>query len=95
MMTGRSKMQLYELLLFVLPGLGGCFFIGSSAVSNHVYLTEPEQLIDWIVAFEHQHHATGKEWVAVDCETNGDDPYQSTAFTLQMAVPELTAVVIT
>ena len=63
-------------------------------MSNPVYLTEPDQLIDCIVASEHQHHATGKEWVAVDCETNGDDPYQSTVFTLQMAVPGLAAVVI-
>ena len=63
-------------------------------MSNPVYLTEPDQLIDCIVAFEHQHHVTGKEWVAVDCETNGDDPYQSTVFTLQMAVPGLAAVVI-
>lgn len=63
-------------------------------MSNPVYLTKPEQLITCIVTFEHQHYVTGKNWVAVDCETNGDDPYQSTVFTLQMAVPELAAVVI-
>lgn len=61
--------------------------------TKHVYLTEPEQLIETILAFERQHRTTKAGCVAVDCETNGDDPYQSTVYTLQMAVPGLPAVV--
>ena len=61
--------------------------------SAPVYITTPGGFAQVVLNFSRHHHQSGQWQVALDTETNGDDPHASTLFTLQMFVPGLTPIV--
>ncbi len=52
----------------------------------YVYVTTPVEMVKQILGYAKRYRAGTHDAVAVDCETNGDDPYAATVFTLQLAV---------